>query len=420
MCGKETGVPFYLPKPLLIISKNFRNIESTTTGLTDSPPIPGAFDDQAKYADLNARTNFQGLNGPADAGSGGTKQGGTPDAPGSASKSAPTPYSGGAPVSPGALPGDGLAPDTFYTYQIVFVPDMTKRYGLKIRGGPGEIRAAMNLVNGWQFTGIGPFYMKDSATAQNILAQGISNRLGGQAAADVLKASADLAKVVSVPGGAKQGGTVDANDPRVQNLSQTIAALPQGCTPMTLVNFAEIHVYEPHLTPDGRMEWCEIANHQFNRDYLGQRVNVLQPVPAKDKIGTTLTPSGVTQGGAVSNHSDPVVQSCGAVFGVPGSSPAFRPGGVGGLQGGTPAAGVPAGGVNQIQVDCGDKGCKPSRSLTLFNFGGLRKESPRAKMETRSVGGGTVLVPGLTTAPQAPEAPQAPMPPPKPPGGPPL
>src|SRR5215831_13923373 len=186
LCGKETGIPFYLPKPLLIVSKNFRNIETPTVGLTDSPPIPAAFDDQAKYADLNARTNFVGLNGPAPAGSG--SQGGAVAADGTPNastpiKSAPTLHSTGAPISPGKAPSDGLAPDTFFTYQIVFVPDMSRQYGLKIHGGPGEIRAAMNLVNGWQFTGIGPFYMKDSATAQNILAQGISNRLGGQAAA---------------------------------------------------------------------------------------------------------------------------------------------------------------------------------------------------------------------------------------------
>src|SRR5262245_56205231 len=67
-CGKETGIPFYLPKPLLIVSKNFRNIETPTVGLTDSVPIPVGYDDQSKYADLNARTNFNGLNGAAISG----------------------------------------------------------------------------------------------------------------------------------------------------------------------------------------------------------------------------------------------------------------------------------------------------------------------------------------------------------------
>src|SRR5262245_7860651 len=55
---KEEGIPFYLPKPLLIVAKNFRNLEEAKVGLTDTPPIPDYFDDQAKYADLNARTNF--------------------------------------------------------------------------------------------------------------------------------------------------------------------------------------------------------------------------------------------------------------------------------------------------------------------------------------------------------------------------
>jgi hypothetical protein len=409
LCGKETGVPFYLPKPLLIVSKNFRNIESMTTGLTDTPPIPGAFDDQAKYADVNARTNFVGLNpGTAAGGGGGTDQGGTPGAPAPpgarAFKSGPILHSAGAPVSPGVVPGDGLAPETFFTYQVVFVPDMTKQYGLKIRGGPGEIRAAMNLVNGWQFTGIGPFYMKDSSTAQNILAQGINNRLTGQAAADVLTATADLAKVAGVPGGRTQGGMLDAADPRVQRLSETLAALPAGCAPMTLVDFAEIHVYEPHLTPDGRMEWCEIVNLRFNRDVLGTKA-VTRELGAADRSAPpapgAVTPGGVTQGGAVvTNPGDAVLQSAlGAVFGVPAGSPAFTPAPGGGFQGGGPGAAAPAGGVNQIQVDCGDQGgCRPSRVLNLFNFGGHhKKDQPRAKIQHRAVGGGTVFVPGVTT-----------------------
>src|SRR5947209_20460189 len=66
-CKEPEGIPFYLPKPLLIISKNVRNIEEAKVGLTDTAPIPNYFDDQAKYADLNARTNFAGLDGTAAA-----------------------------------------------------------------------------------------------------------------------------------------------------------------------------------------------------------------------------------------------------------------------------------------------------------------------------------------------------------------
>jgi hypothetical protein len=51
-------------------------------------------------------------------------------------------------MTPAERLGDGLAPDCFYTYQIIFVPDLTQKYGLRVTGGAGEIRAAMNLVNG--------------------------------------------------------------------------------------------------------------------------------------------------------------------------------------------------------------------------------------------------------------------------------
>ena len=187
---------------------------------------------------------------------------------------------------------------------------------------------------------------------------------------------------------------------------------------MPLVNFAEIHVFEPHLTPDGRMEWCEIVNLNFNRDYLGAKTVTREPkvalpvAPAKKdgEAGAGLQ-SGVLQaagdppGPAAANPSDAVVQSAlGAVFGVPANSPAFTAGAAGGFQSGAlgGAAGVPAGGVNQIQVDCGEKaGCRPSREFNLFNFGGLRKEQPRPQVQNRTVTGGTKFVPGLTNLPAA-------------------
>jgi hypothetical protein len=36
----DQGIPFYLPKPLLIISKNFHYIETPTVGLTQPVPVP--------------------------------------------------------------------------------------------------------------------------------------------------------------------------------------------------------------------------------------------------------------------------------------------------------------------------------------------------------------------------------------------
>jgi hypothetical protein len=414
-CGKECGVPFYLPKPLLIVSKNFRNIESPTVGLTDTAPIPVGFDDQSKYADLNARTNFNGLNGAAVSGAVAPADVANPGInTGTAMKSAPTLHSLGAPLSPGKAPSDMLAPETFYTYQIVFVPDMTQRYGLKIRGGPGEIRAAMNLVNGWQFTGIGPFYMKDSSTAQDILASGIATRLGGQAAADVLNASADLAKAL----GGRQGAAVGAEDRAVQRLSETITQLPLGHQPMTLVDFAEIHVYEPNLTPEGMMEWHEITHLQFNRDYLGVKTVCVDMAPRKEVDGAKPDgggkPPGGLQGAAVPPLVDDAVAraAVAGVFGLPANSPALQAAPAGGLQGGAvPAGGLqggavgatPAGGVNQIQVECGGAGgCQPCKEFNFIKFGGCKKEEPRAKIQNRYLSTGAAIVPGLMPPAAAP------------------
>ena len=80
----------------------------------------------------------------------------------------------------------------FFTYEIVFVPDLSQKYVLQVNGGPGEMRTAMNLVNGWQFTGLGPYYLKDSSTAQNHIAQGIAINLGLGGASDVINSIANL------------------------------------------------------------------------------------------------------------------------------------------------------------------------------------------------------------------------------------
>lgn len=402
-CGKESGIPFYLPKPLLIVAKNFRNIEEAKVGLTDTAPIPVGYDDQAKYADLNSRTNFNGLNGNLVAGGASEAKDGASNNTGTAVKSTPVLHSAGAPLTPGTAPSDGLAPATFYTYQIVFVPDMTQKYGLKIRGGPGEIRAAMNLVNGWQFTGIGPFYIKDSSTAQNILASGISARLGGQAAADILNASADLARMA----GGLQGAAVAADSQPIQRLSKTIEDLPKDRTPMTLPNFAEIHVYEPFLTCEGAMEWREIVHLCFNRDYLGKEKITADMAPPKAPApsgGVGLQSRAVGAGPA---PIDPSVAraAVAGVFGLPADTPALRAA-PGGLQAGGVAA--PAGGVNQIQVDCDGGGCGKAKEFNLFRFDGWckSKEKPRPVIQNRIVTVDPALIVGAPAAP-TPAAPAA-------------
>ena len=275
-CKEPEGIPFYLPKPLLIISKNFRNIEEAKVGLTDSAPIPNYYDDQAKYADLNARTNFQGLDGSAGAAVGANSSTSTStttntvptDAKTVASVAAKTTYSTTAPqVTPGTVASDGLKPDAFFTYHVIFVPDLTQKYGLKITGGAGEIRAAMNLVNGWQFTGLGPYYMKDSSTTQNILAGGISANLAANGVADVVKQVASLKPGgAGGPGAAHQSTLPPVSANQLQVLSDALRQLSPKF--LTIPAYAEISIYEPYLSPEGTMEWKLIAEKSFERNVV--------------------------------------------------------------------------------------------------------------------------------------------------------
>ncbi len=368
--GCETGIPFYLPKPLLIVAKNFRNIETDSVGLTDSAPIPNSFDDQAKYADVNARTNFN-FDGSNGSGGKSLQSGDTPGGTSTAEKSAPHRHTAkGAPISPQEAPSDGLAPRTFYTYHIVFVPDLTQKYGLKIRGGPGEIRAAMNLVNGWQFTGMGPYYMKDSSTAQNILSAGIATRLGGQAVADVVKSVADLS-------GALQSSDIDASDQRVQSLARSIEALPKDMVPRVMSNYAEIYVYEAQLTVDGQMTWVPIAEHTFDRHYLGRdntTVKFARTTPATGKAGlqnADLTPSPKEVRGPKGIDSGLARAAVAQVLGIPQDSPALRDrGGVSATLGKTQSEDVDVaqrGATNQsVEVNVGGKPASPRPFYARF------------------------------------------------------
>ncbi|HEX6986080.1 MAG TPA: hypothetical protein VF170_11935 [Planctomycetaceae bacterium] len=362
------GIPFYLPKPLLIISKNFRNIEEPKVGLTGPAPIPSTFDDQAKYGDINARTNVLPGANPGDASG--------------AETAGELLHSAGAPVTPGVAPSDGLAPETFYTYQIVFVPDLTQKYGLKVKGGAGEIRAAMNLVNGWQFTGLGPYYMKDSSTAQNWMAAGVAANLAGSGVADVVDSLAALET-----GGVTGAGTsavLPAGDPRVQRLARSLSALDCTVQPITLPNFAEIHVYEPSLTPDQQMVWTEIACLQFDRQALGLYETCPDPCTVTTGEAAkgggasgTLTGGALTAAEAAALNADVVTAQASVintavagVLGIPPGSAALTA-----VSGGVTSGGLTAGGVEvpagptmtQVQVDCGEER-DPRHEFNLFNF----------------------------------------------------
>jgi len=263
-CEPE-GIPYYLPKPLLIVTKNFRGVEDPGVGQLGVAPIPTTFDNQAQYADVKA--NISSSVAPS---TGSGKDAGTTPAGGKQTAAMATVGDTLTSTNNGVVPPasfkDGVTPDTFYTYHIVFVPDMTQKYKIKIKGGAGEFRAAMSLVNGWMFTGLGPFYLKDSSTAQNILACGGALTLGGRGVADVVSSLADLSK-----GAAKaQTASLDSNQVagRVSEIQLLMDRNGLRLEPLTLPAFAEIHVFEAFVI-DGKMEWRPIVEKTFDRTILG-------------------------------------------------------------------------------------------------------------------------------------------------------
>lgn len=261
------GIPYYLPKPLLVIAKNVRHIDESKVGLTAPATIPNGFDNQASYADVKANVTVPRVGGGVT-GVSANKVAAAPlsrTASGSAGSQAHVPAA--------MLPGDssdGLQPDSFYTYQIVFVPDLSQKYGLQITGGAGEFRAALNMVNGWMYTGMGPFYLKDSSSAQNAMATGVGAMFAGRGASDVIDSVGGLTETI---------GDISNNESALQDLQtqqdlqRAIAAIEAASrsaprVQQQILNYAEIYIYEPHLLPDQSTEWQLVAEHHFDRDYL--------------------------------------------------------------------------------------------------------------------------------------------------------
>ncbi|MFN0054902.1 MAG: hypothetical protein ACKV0T_22250 [Planctomycetales bacterium] len=375
---EEPGIPFYLPKPLLIISKNFRYIEEAKVGLTDGAPIPNGFDDQSKYGDVNARLaytdNATSFPAPNTAGT----SGGTGTASGQHLYS-----ENGAPITPRTAPSDGLAPETFYTYQIVFVPDLTQKYGLRVKGGAGELRAAMNLVNGWQFTGMGPYYMKDSSTAQNLVGTGLLASLTGRGVSDVVKSVADLA---GKAGGLQSGERAfDASDKSVVKLSESLQQLGANVQPMVIPNFAEIHVYEARLTLDQQMEWVELANLCFTREALGHKTVETTKVPLPQSPADM---GGASTGGlqsgerGVSEASAQFArQAVAHVLGISPDSPALLEGRQGELQ-----SGERSGGSGGAGTGGNSNVCTETKECNLIKFGDHnRSERRRPRVTSQRV-----------------------------------
>ncbi len=318
------GIPYYLPKPLLVIAKNVRHIDESKVGLTGPATIPNGFDNQASYADVKANVTVPRVGGGV-AGVSANKVAAAPlsrNAAGSATSQAHVP----AAMLPSGS-SDGLQPDSFYTYQIVFVPDLSQKYGLQITGGAGEFRAAMNMVNGWMYTGMGPFYLKDSSSAQNAMATGVGAMFAGRGVSDVIDSVGGLTETI---------GDISNNESALQDLQtqqdlqraiEAIEAASRSAprVQQQILNYAEIYIYEPRLLPDQSTEWQLVAEHHFDRDYLetvdtpstaAERMKVLQQLilprggkpaqSATDPKPATSTPrrSSSRANSAATNNSD--------------------------------------------------------------------------------------------------------------------
>ncbi len=276
------GIPYYLPKPYLIVCKNVRYIPTPTVGLTETVPIPNSFD-SSNLGSTNGGNKGGGQpagGNPPKAPAAQTPAGGDGDAkpegalasettdtstpkvvkddpapgtpkPKDGAATSSTQVSGPASIAvvpPASIP-DGLSPDTFYTYQIVYLPDLTQKYGLRVKGGTGEMRTTLNLVNGWMHTGPGPLYFRDSSTAQNLEA-------GGTAVSGFLSSAASFVSSIygipSIGGGVKPGATP-------QGAKGANATPPPTMT--SIANYAQIWIYEPVLIHDSaavggqRIKW---------------------------------------------------------------------------------------------------------------------------------------------------------------------
>ncbi|MCI0378439.1 MAG: hypothetical protein L0215_12590 [Gemmataceae bacterium] len=123
----------------------------------------------------------------------------------------------------------------------------------------------MNLVNGWMFTGLGPYYMKDSSTAQNIMAAGAAVSFGGRGVADVLNSVGSMVANIKKP----QSAIIDPRTAlEIAQEYQLLFDKEGKPAPLVLPSHAEIHVYEPVMV-EGFVDWKRVVNHQFDRHILG-------------------------------------------------------------------------------------------------------------------------------------------------------
>jgi hypothetical protein len=305
------GMPYYLPRPYLIVTRNIHYIPTATVGLTQTAAIPNSFDTSSSSSSSGGKGSSTSSSSSSSSSSGGEvekpktpkagkapigEQSGSAVNGDSSSSSGGSSSGGSTPSTPqtqvlgppsitvvpaGPIP-DGLVPDEFVTYQVIYVPDLTHRYGLRVKGGSGELRSTLNLVNGWMFTGPGPLYLRNSTTGETIQASSqLIDNLASTAVSALTGGGSSVAKAVtSAAAGAgnklgEQSGAVGGTAAPI-DLTQVIK------------NYAQMWVYELIVTngTDGKplMSWQERPDLELNID--------------RSVVGLSSAPGGSTPAGA--------------------------------------------------------------------------------------------------------------------------
>jgi hypothetical protein len=162
---------------------------------------------------------------------------------------------------------DGLIPREFFTYQFVYLPDYSHRYGLKVAGGAGELRATLNMVNGWMFTGPGPIYFRDSSTSENVNASGNT----------VAQVTGTLAKVALSAAGLPTSA--------LSGLTPTAKSLNEP-----LKDYAVVRVFEVVQDATGKPSFNLVNETQFDRENLGvDATGLAAPGQTQDQQTADLT-----------------------------------------------------------------------------------------------------------------------------------
>ena len=119
----QEAMPYYLPRPYLLVTKNFNVIETTRKTTTTTRP------DGTQIEVVEEETS-----------------------------------------TPNADARRAASGKTVYAYQIVYLPDQCNQYGLKVSRGIGTLDSKITLEDGWKFTGTE--LKTDSKTPETIEAIG--------------------------------------------------------------------------------------------------------------------------------------------------------------------------------------------------------------------------------------------------------